>query len=327
MKNGAYLKKILFILALAAAVRFSERRAGALEIRAQNDSDRQLEIAVVYYDDTADSWTTRGWYNVAAKRTRTFEFSTSKRDIYIYAELSGGNTTWGKGDVTRVVVSQAFKYRDDEECPAGTNRRSVNFTKFTARNGVVNYRPVTDSGPLPSAGGASAPARNAGGGRSRNSDFSAQAGSLIQLINYERREAGVAELRTDENLMKAAGRRAEELAEKYDHTRPDGREYHTVMSEFGLNPVSSAENVAYRNDDSALEVNEQFINSPGHKKSMLDAAYSRVGVGVHRDGGRYYWVELFAGEETGAESAESEKSLGESWEELRKSLKELEDLF
>jgi uncharacterized protein YkwD len=127
--------------------------------------------------------------------------------------------------------------------------------------------------------------------------------------------------------MKAAARRAEELAKKYDHTRPDGREYHTVMAEFGLNPVSSAENVAYRDDDSAIEVNQQFLNSPGHRKGRMDAAYSRVGVGLHRDGEKYYWVEMFAGEELSAGNGKDEKSLGDSWDELKNALKELEDLF
>jgi uncharacterized protein YkwD len=329
MKNRADLKKILFILALTAAACFSERRADALEIRARNDFDKQLEIAVVYYDDAAASWMTIGWYNVAAGKSRTVKFTTSKQDIYIHAWLWGENTMWGRGDITRVVVSEAFKYRDAEECPVGTNRRSVKFTKFTAKNGDVSYHPVMDTKPLPNAGGAAAPAKNAGDGKFRSASFSAQAGALIELINHKRRVAGTAELRTDENLMKAAARRAAELAKKYDHTRPDGREYHTVMPEFGLNPVASAENVTCRGDDSALEVNEQFVNSAGHKKNMLNAAYSRVGVGVYRDGKKYYWVELFAGEEVSASSlsGQDSKNLGESLKELEQSLKELGELF
>jgi uncharacterized protein YkwD len=324
MKNRAGLKKILFILIFTAAACFSERRSDALEIHAQNDFDKQLTIAVVYYDDAAASWIARGWYNVAAKKSRTVNFTTSKRDIYIYSQLPGGKTTWGKGDVTRVVVSEAFKYRDTEECPAGTDRRSVEFTKFTAKNGVVVFHPVMDSKPLPNAGGAAAPARNAGDGKPWGANFSAQTGALIELINHERRAAGAAELRTDENLMKAASQRASELTKKYDHQRPDGREYHTVMGDFGLNPDSSGENISHRRDYSALEVNKQFVNSPGHKKNMLNADYTRVGVGVSRDGNNYYWVELFAGEEV---SSQTEKDLDESIEKLKKSLKELEDLF
>jgi uncharacterized membrane protein len=94
------------------------RQRSPLEIRARNDFDKQLEIAVVYYDDAAASWTAAGWYNVAAKKSRTVTFTASKQDIYIYAQLSGRKTAWGKGDVTRAAVSEAFKYRDSEECPA-----------------------------------------------------------------------------------------------------------------------------------------------------------------------------------------------------------------
>jgi uncharacterized protein YkwD len=185
-----------------------------------------------------------------------------------------------------------------------------------------------DSKPLPSAGGASAPAKNAGDGKSGNVNFRAQTSALIliELINHERRAAETAELRTDENLMKAAAQRAAELTKKYAHQRPNGREYHTVMGDFGLNPAASAENIAHRGDDSVLDVNKQFVYSPGHKKNMLNAAYSRVGVGVSRDGKKYYWVELFAGEEvsTGSQNGDS---LSESLKELEQSLKELGELF
>ena len=322
MKNHAYMKKIICVLALAAAACFGERRADALDIHARNDFDKQLEIVVVYYDDDASSWTTRGWYRVEPKQSMILKSDTSKRDVYIYAQLAGGKTTWGKGDITRVIVSETFTYGDAEECPAGSNRRSVKFTKFTAKDGVVSFRPAMDSQPLPNAGGAASPAQNAGDGKPGSSAFNAR--MLIDLINQERGAAGAAALRTDENLMKAAGQREAELAKQYTHIRPDGREYHTAMSDLGLNPDGSAENIALRRDDSALEMNKQFSNSPGHKKNMLNAEYSRIGVSVYRDGKKYFWVELFAGEEV---SAQKEKSLSESWKELKDAWKELEDIF
>jgi uncharacterized protein YkwD len=327
-KNTAVKWKLMAAVfaALVAAACFGERRADALDIHARNDFNTPLEIVLVYYDDETVAWTTRGWYRVEAKQSRILKSESSKRDIYIYAQLAGGKTTWGKGDITRVIVSEMFAYGDAEECPAGTNRRSVKFTKYTARNGVVNFRPVMDSQPLPNAGGAAAPAPNAGGGRPGNAGFRPQTSALqlIELINYERRAAGVAALQIDENLMKAAAQRAAELMRKYDHQRPDGREYHTAMKDFGLNPNGSAENITLRADGSALETNRQFSNSPGHKKNMLNADYIRVGVGVYKEGPKYGWVELFAGEEF---SAEKEKSLSESFKELKEALKELEDIF
>jgi uncharacterized protein YkwD len=342
MKKRLNPKHFIFLLAAAAAFCFSESRADALEVRARNDFDQQLAMAFVYHDDDAGAWMTRGWYLVGARSSKTIKFETSEAEIYIYSQLADGETTWGKGDLSRVVISQAFGYRDGAQCPSGTNRRTVKFTKYTAKGNAVSYRPEQTSRaraprrqaskPLPTAGGASAPARQPGNRETGNtgsaglspSSMRATVNNLAALINYERQLARVPELRLDEALMKAAERRAVELTRKYSHTRPDGRDYHTVLSEFGLEPLSSAENIAYRGDDSALEVNEQFVNSPGHKKNMLGTAYSRIGVAVQKSGGRYYWVELFAGEEV---SSRKEKSLGDSFDELKKSLKALEDLF
>jgi uncharacterized protein YkwD len=176
---------------------------------------------------------------------------------------------------------------------------ALEINAFTANNGVVVFRPAAGSKPLPNGGGAAAQAKNAEEEKPWDADFRTLADELIEHINQERRAVGAPELRTDENLMKAASLRASEVTEKFDHARPDGKEFHTVLSEFGLNPLSSAENIARRSDDSALKVNQQFMNSPGHKKNMLNPAYSRVGVGVgvNRDDKKHYWVELFAGEE------------------------------
>ena len=61
-------------------------------------------------------------------------------------------------DVIRVVIADNFNYRDGKECPAGRNRLTEKFTKYTAKNNVVNYRPVDDSAPLPNAGFSPRPA-------------------------------------------------------------------------------------------------------------------------------------------------------------------------
>jgi hypothetical protein len=51
--------------------------------------------------------------------------------------------------------------------------------------------------------------------------------------------------------------------------------YHTVMSEFGLNPISSTENVAYRGDDSlfmtgtALSFTERVTVMVSTKRFMI----------------------------------------------------------
>ncbi len=83
----------------------------------RNDFADSLNTAVVYYRDSTGAWTTRGWY-VSEAANRGPSTSTSKPTMYLHSYLSGRNKiSWGKGDITRVVMSKAFVYEDGETCP------------------------------------------------------------------------------------------------------------------------------------------------------------------------------------------------------------------
>ena len=122
-------------------------------------------------------------------------------------------------------------------------------------------------------------------------DFKARAAELLNLINAERRKVGAPALKLDNNMQRAAERRASELIKKYSHDRPDGRAYHTVFAEFKISPRSSAENIAYRegrNNTSMADFNIAFMNSPGHRANMLNRDYTIAGLGIARAGDKYY---------------------------------------
>lgn len=254
----------------------------ALKLDIQNDFAERLSAAVVYYDDSEGAWVARGWYVTEPRQSRTINLSTSESAIYIYSFLSDREkTAWGNGDIVRVVTSDAFMYRDGEECPEGPARRTVKFTRFAAKNGAVNYRPAKPRTPLPEAGG---------------DKFSVVRAELLKLINAERQKTGAGGLKLDETLSKAAQRRASELPAAWGHTRPDGRNYSSVFAEFGLNPARSGENVASNTKSlKASYFHEQFMNSPGHKKTLLSLDYSTVGLGFHEKEGKFYCAQLFTG--------------------------------
>jgi len=173
-------------------------------------------------------------------------------------------------------------YEDGETCPDGPGRRSVKFTRYAAQNGRVNYSPVKTRDPLPAGGG---------------DTFSAVSNELLKLINADRRKTGARDLKLDAALSKAAARRASEQPKVWGHTRPNGKSYSSVFAEFNLNPARSGENVASNTKPlKASHFHEQFMNSPGHKKVLLNPDYSAVGLGFHQEGNRTYCVELFAGE-------------------------------
>ena len=278
----------LAVLCLAAVfLPAAPLAAFALKLTIRNDFSDSLNTAVVYYSDSTGAWTTRGWYVVAPRKSRSITFSTSKSAMYLHSILSGRNTTsWGKGDITRVVMSKAFVYEDGETCPAGPDRRTAKFTRYAAQNGRVDYRPVKTGEPLPAGGG---------------DTFSAVSNELLKLINADRRKTGARDLKLDATLSKAAARRASEQPKVWGHTRPNGKSYSSVFAEFNLNPARSGENVASNTKPlKASHFHEQFMNSPGHKKVLLNPEYSAVGLAFHEEGGRTYCVELFTGEGGGA---------------------------
>jgi uncharacterized protein YkwD/uncharacterized membrane protein len=300
--------------------------ASSLELRVRNDFEKKMDVAVIYFDAKAKRWRTIGWYSVEPRGERKLSFSTSRSDVYIHAQVSGLNKTWGNGDATKTVTGSAFSYLDGETCPPGTNRRSVKFTKYTANNNVVEFRPKSSTSDIPLKTAGDKPTQTPGGGSASADEFKTSAAELLKLINSDRAKVGAPALRLDDTMQKAANRRASEITRKYSHDRPDGRSYSTVFAEFNLAPRMSAENIAWRSgkgNTGMAAFNKAFMDSPGHRVNMLNRDYSIVGLGFAKAGDKYFVVELFAGNS----SAGSQKSLSESLKELERSVRDLRDIF
>lgn len=113
---------------------------------------------------------------------------------------------------------------------------------------------------------------------------------VIELVNEERRKAGVSELKRSDELMRCAAIRAEELTVKYSHYRPDGSEFYTVLP--NMNFSTCGENIA-QGYTTADFVMEGWMNSEGHKKNILNPDFTEIGVGY--DPGTKSWVQIFRG--------------------------------
>ncbi len=124
---------------------------------------------------------------------------------------------------------------------------------------------------------------------------------IIKNTNSYRQEANVntvenvtnrPDLNLNENLCVAACVRAVEMAyaNKYSHTRPDGRKCFTVASELG--GVAFAENIAC-GYDGAESASLCWKYSPSHYKNMINSYYTEIGIGVFELNGVFYWVQLF----------------------------------
>lgn len=114
----------------------------------------------------------------------------------------------------------------------------------------------------------------------------ANARSVVDQVNRERTARGLSALRVDPALTAAAQIRAQEIVERFSHTRPDGTRWSTVSS------VAYGENIA-RGQKTADKVMAAWMSSSGHRANILRANYGSIGVACVQSGGVYHWVQLF----------------------------------
>ena len=117
-------------------------------------------------------------------------------------------------------------------------------------------------------------------------DFDAEnlAMEIIELTNAERESHGLAPLAIDQELMKLAQIRAEEVSKKYSHERPNG----TTVVDLGC-----GENVGAR--ATTEKQVESWMKSEGHRRNILLERYKVIGAGCFKaENGRIYWVEVFS---------------------------------
>lgn len=122
-------------------------------------------------------------------------------------------------------------------------------------------------------------------------DTAAFSEEAVILTNQFRQENGLAPLKAAPVLLELSSRRAEELKDAYGHTRPDGRDWFTIVEESSLDAnCYAAENVA-AGYDTPESVIAAWIDSDAHRKAMLGENYQYVGIGVYQmedDPNHYY---------------------------------------
>ena len=116
---------------------------------------------------------------------------------------------------------------------------------------------------------------------------------VIRLTNIERAKYGCAPLQYHAKLQQAAMVRAQEIAIKFSHDRPDGRDAFTAIAEAGVG-CPDGENIA-RGYPSPESVVQGWMNSLGHKAAILSPTATHIGVGFYQNSyGTYFWVQDFS---------------------------------
>ena len=114
------------------------------------------------------------------------------------------------------------------------------------------------------------------------------AANVILQTNLERNRKGAGSLVEDPQLTAYAQRRAEEISRDFEHRRPGNTAWHSGLTGYGI----AGENLAYGYNDTQ-SVMTGWKNSPGHYRSMINPRFTKIGVGLAKINGVYYWVQIF----------------------------------
>ena len=117
---------------------------------------------------------------------------------------------------------------------------------------------------------------------------------VVSLTNREREKAGLPALSEDWELSRVARFKSQDMHDRhyFSHTSPTYGSPFEMMRAFGLSYRSAGENIAmgYRTPAAVVE---GWMNSDGHRANILNASFTRIGVGYVADG--RYWTQMFIG--------------------------------
>jgi uncharacterized protein YkwD len=125
-------------------------------------------------------------------------------------------------------------------------------------------------------------------------DLASYANEVFFLTNKEREKAGLKIFVLTTPLLATAETRADEIVISFSHTRPNGTSCSTAYDENGVKYTLIGENIAmgYKTPEEAVA---GWMNSSGHRANILNAKFTRIGIGVEIDeNGQLYWVQNFA---------------------------------
>lgn len=120
--------------------------------------------------------------------------------------------------------------------------------------------------------------------------------SILDLSNAAREESNLGSLSFSAQLNAAAQRHANDLASgaKFSHTGSDGSTMKDRVQDSGYDYWTIAENIYYQSPRNRPERAVQgWLKSPGHRRNLLNARFTEMGVGYASNGRDHYYVQVF----------------------------------
>lgn len=117
---------------------------------------------------------------------------------------------------------------------------------------------------------------------------------VIRLVNVERAKYGLSPLTEDAALTRTARMKSQDMHDRgyFDHNSPTYGTPFQLMKSQGVSYRTAGENIAmgYRTPEAVVNA---WMNSAGHRANILNASYTKIGVGYVESGN--YWTQHFTG--------------------------------
>jgi uncharacterized YkwD family protein len=115
---------------------------------------------------------------------------------------------------------------------------------------------------------------------------------VFELVNQERAKQGVKALQLDTKLSDVARTKSQDMKNKgyFSHQSPTYGSPFDMMKQFGITYKTAGENIA-KGQKTPEEVMNAWMNSDGHRKNILSADFTHIGIG-YVDG---HWTQMFIG--------------------------------
>lgn len=124
------------------------------------------------------------------------------------------------------------------------------------------------------------------------------ANEVLTLVNAERAKNGLKALTLDTGLNSVAQKHSEDMAKNnyFSHTSLSGKSPFDRIKGAGISYKTAGENIAAGQTTAAQVVNS-WMNSEGHRKNILNASFTKMGLGFAKANSGYktYWTQLFIG--------------------------------
>jgi len=119
---------------------------------------------------------------------------------------------------------------------------------------------------------------------------------ILNLVNAERKKAGLQPLKLNSQLAQAAQNHTNDMVSKgyFSHTSPSGGKMVMRVKATGYAYTSIGENIAAGNATAAGTMT-QWMNSSGHRANILNPKFKELGVGYapSQDQYKHYWTQVF----------------------------------